>query len=100
MNIALIGYGKMGHMIEKVARQRKHMIVAKIDPQSPEADYKEIDCKEINQQSLHPLARADVYIDFTHPEQVVQNIKKVAALGKNLVVAPLVGMISSTRPNK
>ena len=31
MKIALIGYGKMGHMIENIARQRGHEIVCIID---------------------------------------------------------------------
>ena len=31
MNIALIGYGKMGHMIEQIALQRGHKIVSIID---------------------------------------------------------------------
>ena len=31
MKIALIGYGKMGHMIEEIARQRGHEIVSIID---------------------------------------------------------------------
>ena len=31
MKIALIGYGKMGHAIEKIARERGHEIVAVID---------------------------------------------------------------------
>ena len=31
MRIALIGYGKMGHMIEEIALQRGHEIVCKID---------------------------------------------------------------------
>ena len=31
MNIALIGYGKMGHEIEKIAKERGHNIVAIID---------------------------------------------------------------------
>ena len=31
MKIALIGYGKMGHMIEEIALQRGHEIVCKID---------------------------------------------------------------------
>ena len=36
MKIALIGYGKMGHMIEEIALQRGHEIVCKIDVNNPE----------------------------------------------------------------
>ena len=31
MKIALIGYGKMGHIIERIARERGHEIVSTID---------------------------------------------------------------------
>ena len=31
MKIAIIGYGKMGHMIEQIARERGHEIVSIID---------------------------------------------------------------------
>ena len=31
MKIALFGYGKMGKMIEQIAQERSHTIVAKID---------------------------------------------------------------------
>ena len=31
MNIALIGYGKMGHMIETICKERGHKIVCIID---------------------------------------------------------------------
>ena len=50
MKIALIGYGKMGHMIEEVALQRGHEIVARIDAG---------DAFELN--------GADVAIEFTTP---------------------------------
>ena len=34
MKVAIIGYGKMGHEIEKVLRERGHEVVATIDVQS------------------------------------------------------------------
>ena len=36
MKIALIGYGKMGHMIEQIAISRGHSIVCKIDIDNPD----------------------------------------------------------------
>ena len=36
MKIALIGYGKMGHMIEQIALERGHEIVCKIDADNQE----------------------------------------------------------------
>lgn len=78
MNIAIIGYGKMGHEIEKVAKEKGLTIKAVIDPKNEEATH-----KEINEESLKDV---DVAIDFTHPDSAVENIKKVSAFGKNMVV--------------
>ena len=61
MNIALIGYGKMGHMIEQIARERGHNIVSIID----------VD----NQQDFESpeFASADVAIEFTSPTAAYGN---------------------------
>ncbi len=78
MNIALSGYGKMGHLIEQLAIVQGHTVTATIDPVSPAAQYKEITEKS--------LADADVVIEFSVPSAAVRNIRKMAALGKNIVV--------------
>ena len=36
MNLALIGYGKMGHMVEQLALQRGHRVIFKIDVEGNE----------------------------------------------------------------
>ncbi len=59
MKIAIIGYGKMGHMIEEVALSRGHEIVATIDAGN------EFDLKG-----------ADVAIEFTTPLTAAENIRK------------------------
>jgi 4-hydroxy-tetrahydrodipicolinate reductase len=59
MNIALFGYGKMGKMIESLALQKNHTIVAKID----------IDTKNID------FSKIDVAIDFSQPSAAFDNIK-------------------------
>lgn len=75
--IALIGYGKMGKMIAGLAAEKGCEIVSRIDPSVP-------DCySEINSRSL---ADAEVCIDFSHPSIVTDNIRKVLALKKALVV--------------
>lgn len=61
MNIALIGYGKMGKAIEEIALERGHTIVAKINSSSP---LSEID-----------LTQVDVAIEFTKPELAVGHIQ-------------------------
>ena len=55
MKIALIGYGKMGRMIEEIALQRGHEIVCKIDVNNAQ----DFDSPE--------FASADVAIEFTNP---------------------------------
>lgn len=64
MKIALIGYGKMGHMIEDVAIQRGHQIVCVIDIDNPE-DFQS-----------KAFASADVAIEFTNPTAAYGNICK------------------------
>jgi 4-hydroxy-tetrahydrodipicolinate reductase len=64
MKIALIGYGKMGHMIEQIALDRGHKIVCKIDVDNPE----KFDSPE--------FASADVAIEFTNPAAAYDNYLK------------------------
>ena len=73
MKIALIGYGKMGKEIEKIAVARGHEIVSIID----------ID----NQQDFESEAfkSADVAIEFTNPMVAYQNYMKTFAAGVKLV---------------
>lgn len=59
MNIALFGYGKMGKMIEQIALERNHQIVAKVDLDTPEIDFSII----------------DVAIDFSMPSAAYGNIR-------------------------
>jgi 4-hydroxy-tetrahydrodipicolinate reductase len=58
MKIALLGYGKMGQTIEKIAVSRGHEIVLTIDKDAPEYD----------------ISVADVAIDFSIPSSAVDNI--------------------------
>ena len=60
MNIALFGYGKMGKTIERIAIERGHNIVAKIDIDTTGYD----------------LGEADVAIDFSVPTEAFNNINK------------------------
>jgi len=78
MNIAIIGYGKMGHEIERIAREKGITVKAIIDPAAPGANH-----REVNKDSLNGI---DVAIDFTQPEAAVANIRKYCSLGVNAVV--------------
>ncbi|WP_289662873.1 4-hydroxy-tetrahydrodipicolinate reductase [Flavobacterium panacagri] len=68
MKIALLGYGKMGKVIERIALERGHEIVLKKD--------------EFN--TYDGLSKADVAIDFSVPSAAVSNIS--AAFNANVPV--------------
>ena len=73
MKIALIGYGKMGHMIEQVALLRGHQIVCTIDI-NEEAKFES--------EAFHS---ADVAIEFTTPQTAETNVRKAWAQGVPVV---------------
>ena len=72
MKIALIGYGKMGKMIEQIAKDRGHEIVSIIDIGNQE-DF-----------DSEAFASADVAIEFTAPQAAYGNFLK--AFAKNVKV--------------
>ena len=59
MKIALVGYGKMGHIIDELATKKGHEIVARLN-ESPTAEN---------------LNSPDVVIEFSNPEVAFNNIK-------------------------
>ncbi len=61
MKIAIIGYGKMGRLIESIAIQRNHNICQIIDEPN---------------WAVNLLKDADVAIEFSQPESVLDNIRK------------------------
>ena len=73
MKIALIGYGKMGHMIEQVALLRGHEIVCTID------------INEEDKFNTESFRSADVAIEFTTPQTAEQNIRNAWAAGVPVV---------------
>lgn len=73
MKIALIGYGKMGHIIERIALERGHEIVSKVDVDNQE---------EFDSEAF---ASADVAIEFTVPAKAVENYRKSWAAGVPVV---------------
>lgn len=74
MKIALLGYGKMGQIIEKFAQDRGHEIVLKISIDNTE-DF-----------TLQNLKSADVAIDFSTPDSVLNNINTCFEAGVPIVV--------------
>lgn len=72
MKIILVGYGKMGHLIEEIALQKNYQVIAKIQSST-----------SLNEQQLK---EADICIDFSTPESVLQNVHLIAKSKTNIVM--------------
>lgn len=76
MNILLLGRGKMGTLVDEIARGRQHSVrIVDIDENQHGAAL-----------TAERLRHIDVVIDFTTPDAVLGNITGCARSGKNLVV--------------
>jgi 4-hydroxy-tetrahydrodipicolinate reductase len=73
MQIALIGYGKMGRAIEAVALEKGHQVVLKID------------LHNTGEFTAAALARADVAIEFTGPDNAASNLVQCFTAGLPVV---------------
>ena len=74
MKIALLGYGKMGQIIDQLATDRGHEIVLKIDENT------------VADLTIENLKQADVAIDFSTPETVFRHIQLCFDAGTPIVV--------------
>ena len=70
MKVAIIGYGKMGHEIEKVLAERGHNVVLTIDINNAE-----------EMMVADKLRQADVAIEFTSPATAYDNIRRCIEAG-------------------
>jgi 4-hydroxy-tetrahydrodipicolinate reductase len=77
MNLALIGYGKMGKEVERVAKEKGVKVARVFDLENNTGGL------GLTQDSLKGV---DVCIDFSTPAAVIDNIEATADCGKNIVV--------------
>lgn len=73
MNIAIVGYGKMGKAIERIATERGHRIVSVIDQDN------------IDDFDSDAFRSADVAIEFTTPSTAVDNYRRAFEKGVPVV---------------
>ncbi len=75
--LAIIGYGKMGRLIEQLAPEYGFAVALKLD-----------EFNNANFEGLTPenLRGVDVAIDFSIPAAVPRNVEGLAALGVNIVL--------------
>lgn len=74
MRIAILGYGKMGRIIEQFATERGHEIVLKVNVDNTE------------DLTVSNLKKADVAIDFSTPDSALSNIELCFDAGVPVVV--------------
>ena len=85
MRIALLGYGKMGKLIERIAIERGHEVVVTVD--------------ETNRSKVtdDQLKQADVAIEFTMPAVAVENYNGVSTWGCRWFPEPRAGWIDGKK---
>lgn len=71
MRLALIGYGKMGQAIEQLAKELGHKIVA---------------CIKSKDWNPGQLPEFDLCLEFTEPQSVLDNMKRLVTLKKPIVI--------------
>ncbi len=77
MKLAIVGYGKMGRLIEQLAGEFGFEVAFKLDIDN------NIDGAGITAENFRDI---DVAIEFSTPDTVVENIERISALGVGLVV--------------
>src|SRR5262249_6228507 len=77
MNIALIGYGKMGKLVEQLAPAHGDTVALKLD------EFNNANFEGVTAENFRGI---DVAIDFSIPGAVPRNAEGISALGVNIVV--------------
>jgi 4-hydroxy-tetrahydrodipicolinate reductase len=77
MNLAIVGYGKMGKLIEQLAPEYGFTVALKLD---------EFNNAAFEGMTPENFAGIDAAVEFSTPEVVMENIERLAALGINTVV--------------
>lgn len=76
IKIALLGYGRMGRLLERRAIQQGHSILARFSPRSDGS----------LQTHVSTLNQVDVAIDFSHASVALEHLKVCLSLGKPIVI--------------
>jgi 4-hydroxy-tetrahydrodipicolinate reductase len=75
--LAIVGYGKMGRMIEQFAAEYGFSVALKLD------EFNNANFEGVTGENFRGI---DVAIDFSIPSAVCRNVEGIAALGVNIVV--------------
>jgi 4-hydroxy-tetrahydrodipicolinate reductase len=77
MNLAIVGYGKMGRLIAQLAPEYGATVALTLD------EFNNADFSGITAENFRGV---DVAVEFSIPSAVVENVERIAALGVNMVV--------------
>jgi len=77
MNLAIVGYGKMGRLIEQLAPEYGFDVRLKLD------EFNNTNFEGVTAENFRDIP---VAIEFSIPSAVAANVERIAALGVNLVV--------------
>lgn len=86
MKIALVGYGKMGHMIHSCALAAGHEVVATIDVMACDAMFKIEKGDSARLAQIVKESGAEGIIEFSHPSSVIENLNTLIPLKLPVVV--------------
>jgi len=76
-NLAIVGYGKMGKLVEQLAPEYGFTVALKLD---------EFNNVELSGVTAANFRDVDVAVDFSIPSAVYENVEAIAALKVNLVI--------------
>ncbi len=77
MNLAIVGYGKMGKLIEQLAPAYGFTVVLKLD------EFNNTNYEGVTAENFRGV---DVAVDFSIPVAVADNVDRIAPLGVNIVI--------------
>ena len=77
MNLAIVGYGKMGRLIAELAPEYGATVSLTLD------EFNNVDSSGLTTENFRGV---DVAVEFSIPSAVVANVERIAALGVNLVI--------------
>jgi len=77
MNLAIVGYGKMGKLIEQLAPEYGFAVTLKLD------EFNNANFEGVTRENFQGV---DVAVDFSIPAVVADNVERIAPLGVNMVL--------------
>ncbi len=77
MNLAIVGYGKMGRLVEQLAPEYGFTVQLKLD------EFNNANFEGVTRENFQGV---DVAVDFSIPSAVADNVERIAALGVNMVL--------------